>query len=82
MDIFHRYVDVVKEITVELNRIATAHKDHDLFLQIFAQKCEKQLEFNRWFPNHYIPLFQIIDRFTRFCFRYFDKHWVFERKTA
>jgi hypothetical protein len=52
MDILDRHVHIVQKVGVELDSITRRHEDHDLLVQLLAQKGEEQLEFVSSIDTH------------------------------
>lgn len=41
MDVLHWNINVVKQVTVELDGVAAAHEDHNLLLHVLLQECKQ-----------------------------------------
>ena len=81
MNVAHLDVNVVQQVAVKFDGVARAHKNHDLFVLVFAKERKKQLKFARRL-HHAVALLKPVARRLRRVLACLDEHWIFKGEAA
>ena len=82
MDVFDWNVNVIEQIAIKLDGVATGHENHDLLFHILPQESKKKLESLSWVFAHHVALLKICHSGACCIFGNFDQHWILETQAA